>query len=181
MKKLFLAVSMTACLMISAAYAQEASTITILNNIHHVNQKEIKVAKLALSKTKSPQVKDVAKMLQADHTKNDQELQALAKSERVKLKDFTPTAEDKAHTEKLKSMSGAQFDKAYLAAMKKGHEKALNMLESSRAETSDPQVSAFIDRTIPTVQHHEKTVAQLSRSLETQAAGKAMAGKPQGH
>ncbi len=167
--------------MVPAVHADDGSDQLILNNIHHVNQKEIKVSKLALSKTKSPQVKQFAQMLKDDHSKNDEQLQALAKSDRIKLKDFSPTPEDKAKMDKMKKMSGTEFDKAFLAAMKKGHEKALNMLESSKAETQNPEIAAFIDKTIPTVRHHEETVVSMIQASNRQAAGKANAGKSQGN
>jgi predicted outer membrane protein len=67
------------------------------------------------------------------------------------------------HEVNLASLSGAEFDKAYVAKMVKGHKKAIREFETASAVLTDADLKRYADKTLPTLQDH------LSMAQELQA------------
>ncbi len=66
--------------------------------------------------------------------------------------------------EKLSKLSGADFDKEYVAAMVADHEKDVAAFENVSKTAADADVKAFATKTLPTLKMHLEMI-------------KAMAGK----
>ena len=79
---------------------------------------EIAVAKLALSKTGDPNIKEFASKMVKDHTMLIESMKPLAVKMGVKPPSG-PSVIDKARYEELKLKSGISFDRAYVEAMVK--------------------------------------------------------------
>jgi putative membrane protein len=102
--------------------------------VHHVNQMEIDMGKVAQRKGSTQAVKDYGKMLVKDHQSADKDLMALAKKDHAKIPMFKPTDEadqkemkdDKQMAAQVKTLTGEAFDKAVLDMMDQGHEKVLS-------------------------------------------------------
>jgi putative membrane protein len=125
---------------------------------------EVAMAKLAQEKAASDEVKAYAAKLEKDHTQANTDLKQVASQKNVTL----PTAPSKAHQAKhdrLAKLSGAAFDKAYVAAMVEDHQK--NVQEFSRASTSlaDAEVKAFAAKTLPVLKDHLQQVQELSKTI----------------
>jgi len=96
---------------------------------------DIDAAKLAADKTKNPKVKDFANLMIRDHTSVNKKATALAK----KLK-ITPEESDTSRSlksdgdknlEKLRGMSGAEFDKAYIDNEVSYHEAVAKVVDDT--------------------------------------------------
>lgn len=114
---------------------------------------EVALSQMAKEKGSSPEVKQVAEMMIADHTKANDELTKLATSKSFELpSDVGP--KHKAAADKLSKMTGAEFDKAYLAQMVTNHKKSVSDFESASKTLKDEELKAFTDKTLPTLKTH---------------------------
>lgn len=112
-----------------------------LERVHHINQTEIKQAKLAQQNSQNPDVKSYAQAMIDAHTTTDQKVMAYAKSQNMKLAE-TPTpantlekkamAADKADMEKLQALKGAPFDSAYMAGQVAAHDAAIGKVMAAQ-------------------------------------------------
>jgi putative membrane protein len=119
---------------------------------------EVQMGQLAVQKASSPQTKDLAQQLVKDHTAANKQLAALADRKHANVV-LQPQPSDVM--DKLQSLSGSDFDKAYASAMVGGHQKAIALFDSA-SHSSDPDVAAFASKTLPTLKHHLQMAQKLS-------------------
>jgi putative membrane protein len=101
---------------------------------------EVAMAKLAQEKAASADVKAFAQKLEKDHTQANTELKQVASQKNITL----PTAPSKMHQakhDKLSKLSGAEFDKAYVAAMLEDHQKDERREGVRREDAADAEGS----------------------------------------
>lgn len=119
---------------------------------------EVELSKIAEKNAKSADVKKFAEKMVHDHTANNKELATIAAKENIQV----PKSLDSDHTalkEKLEGMKGADFDRAYVDAMRSDHQKMIDLLKSSQSTVSTEELRTFIKKTEPVVEHH-LTMAQ---------------------
>lgn len=126
----------------------------MLNHLHHINQKEIRMARMAADKSESPEVKSAAQQMIQDHQQWDKRVQDMAKSDKVALQDVQLATHERATMDQLRKLNGKQFDQAYLDSMRMGHQMVLSDLRIASKETQDPKLRALIDETIPGIEKH---------------------------
>ncbi|MEO5971382.1 MAG: DUF4142 domain-containing protein [Bdellovibrionia bacterium] len=141
-----------------------------LGHIHHINQKEIQLSKMAQDKSQSKQVKDFAQHMITDHQNADRRVMEMAEAQNVKLPDLQLAGYEKATSEQLDKMKGTQFDQAFFMQMDLEHKMAAQELEAIRSSVKDPQIAALIDGILPTVREHQKSAARFEKS-QGQMAG----------
>jgi putative membrane protein len=126
---------------------------------------EVELGKLAQTKAQNAEVKKFAALMVTDHTKAGDELKALGKK-----KDFKPATEmdsgHKATMEKLKGMTGADFDKAYVDAMVDDHEDAVDLFKSHSESGKDPELKAFAAKTLPVLQGHLNMIKDIKAKMK---------------
>jgi putative membrane protein len=161
---LVLAIALAWCGAVSAAVNMtnaDTSPQDILSKIHTTNQNEIRMAKLALQKGHSPEVKKFAQRMIKDHTMADQKVMKIAKEEGLTLGQYPLTAHQQGQMDKLASTTGTEFDKAYMEANRVGHHKAVDMLKNAEAQTNDPRIKRLVSQLLPTVEHHDQMAEQI--------------------
>ena len=129
---------------------------------------EVALAKLALSKSSNDEVKQFAQKMEQDHTRADQQLGSIARTKGITV----PTQLDAKHQAMVKSLSAksaADFDSAYATHMAKGHAKAVALFEAA-AKSSDPDLAAFAQKTLPTIEVHKQLADSLEASTGTRSA-----------
>ena len=129
---------------------------------------EVDLAKVALEKSKNDEVKQFAQKMSQDHSQANDELSQIAKSKGLQV----PTKLDAKHEAMVKMMSaksGAAFDKAYAQHMAKDHAKAVALFESA-SKSSDPQIAAFAQKILPTLQEHKQLADNLRDNTSTRTA-----------
>ena len=62
-------------------------------------------------------------------------------------------------------MSGAEFDKHYMAMMVEDHDKDVAMFESEAKSGKDPDVKAWASKTVPVHQEHQQQARQMSAAV----------------
>jgi putative membrane protein len=118
-----------------------------------VDQKEIAVSKLALTKSTNADVKAFAKMMEAAHTKSEADVKALAAKKNITVPAaLTDKAEDKYAD--LNDKSGVDFDKAFADAMVDGHEKFIEKVEKAAEKAKDPDIKLWAANSLPTLREH---------------------------
>jgi len=145
---------------------------TMMRDIAYSNISEIAAGKLALEKSQSDDVKRFAQKMIDDHTKAQQELQALADGKGVKLP-TEPDAKHKALSKELSALKGEAFDKTYL---KQGglndHQKTHKLLARVQDKAKDPELKAYAAKTITAVDQH-LTMAQEAAAKHGMGNSKA--------
>ena len=117
------------------------------------NYAEIKLAKLAKEKATDNKVKDMANMLEKDHTRILDELKAYANKHgiSVPLEESKDAAKD---YNDLAEKNGGDFDKNWVDALEDKHEKSINNFESRLDKTEDPELKEWITATLPGLRTH---------------------------
>jgi putative membrane protein len=115
---------------------------------------EIEGSKIAQNKAKSAEVKTFAKHLIDDHTKAAAELKALASKKGVELP-AKPSLLQQASLKLLDMHKGADFDDEYAENVGvDAHESAVEDFSDAAEDAKDPDVKAFAQKTLPTLQKH---------------------------
>ena len=114
---------------------------------------EVELAQLAREKAMREEVKQFAERMAADHGKANEEVKSIASSLNVQL----PAGPDKKHEkalEKLKGLTGGDFDRAYMKHMVKDHRADLKEFRHEAKAKNPNEVTQFAARTVPTLQEH---------------------------
>jgi putative membrane protein len=114
---------------------------------------EVALAALAQQKASNDTVKQLAARIQSDHTKANQALASLGSEKGWKLT-AEPTAEQAATMKQLEQLSGPAFDRAYVQAMVKDHQKDIKAFEHEAASGSDSAVKQFAATALPDLKEH---------------------------
>ena len=126
---------------------------------------EVELAKLALEKSSSDDVKKYAQQMIDDHTKAGEELMQLASQKNVTL----PSGPDMKHMalmEKMRKLSGAEFDRMYIKeAGSNDHSKMEKLFMKESTGGKDTDTRAFASKTLPIVQMHLKMARDMSGSM----------------
>jgi putative membrane protein len=145
-----------------------AQTEEVLMKLHHSNQMEIAAGKLAQEKGQSKDVKSFGKTLVTDHSAADKKVMALAKQEKLELPTSQPMGDDKM--DKMKSASGADFDKMFAADMLDDHKKDIADVKSARDNTKDAKLKALLSSTLPVLEKHRDIAQKLTDKLGASAS-----------
>jgi predicted outer membrane protein len=125
---------------------------------------EVKLSQLAQQKAQSQEVKDLAKMLEQDHTQANNQLMAVAKQKNIDLPSDLK-GEPKEVYEAFQKLEGSDFDNAYLLFNIKDHLKDIMMFQKEAQKGTDPEIKQWAAQTLPHLQKHAShinTVAQAS-------------------
>jgi putative membrane protein len=161
------------------ATTAEATPQVILQRLHLANLEEIELGKMA-EQNGSDKVKDYARMLQTDHKAADQKVTALAQKKGIMLSDkpaVKPEAAQKHQEakEKLASLKGEDFDRAFTGLMVKGHQHLISAVQHWQSTNKDPDVNTLLDAMMPKLQQHEQMAEKLHGPMPQ---GKAPSGHP---
>lgn len=138
-----------------------------LNELHHMNQKEIALAKMADSNAASTEIKAEAARIDRDHRRLEARVEEVAKAHEITLAKFKPATYEEVRMDKLEKLTGRDFDLAYAESMADGHKLTAAHLRVLRERVGDADVLALINQALPKVRHHEKSSANLLGTIRT--------------
>jgi putative membrane protein len=125
---------------------------------------EVQMGNLALQKATHADVKAFAQRMVTDHSKANDELSQLATAKGVALP--TELAGDhKAAFDHLSSLSGAEFDKAYMQHMVEDHDKDVAEFDKASTSATDADVKTWAGKTLPTLQSHQQQAKDTARKV----------------
>ncbi len=126
---------------------------------------EIALSKLAAEKTANSKIKDFANMMVMDHSKAGDELKAIAIKKNITLPDSL-NADSKKVVEDMRKKAGDDFDKAYVSKMKADHKATVDMFEDGAKKIKDPDLNAFVVKTLPTIKGHLAAINTISDGMK---------------
>lgn len=146
-----------------------------LQKLHGSNEMEISMGKIALDRASDAKVKDYANMLIKDHQDADDKVQARLKAKGWNLagQPAVDTAAERAEHQtemaRLKTLSGADFDKAFLTDMIADHDKDLPIVADFKEKESDKAFHDELQTIFDKMKvHREKAHALLNPGTEIQ-------------
>jgi putative membrane protein len=104
-----------------------------------------------------------------DHTAANKQLTAIATGLGVEM----PKALDSEHgraREKLQTLHGKAFDDQYMRQMVADHNNAVGLFQQPEQSDHDRLLREFAQKTLPTLEEHQKMASELSRRLSQTAA-----------
>ena len=123
---------------------------------------EAAIGYLAGDRAGSAEARSVGRTIAGDHDK--------ARIQAVRLADLrglispkTPSAEGAAELAKLKTLSGAAFDKEFAAFLVRAHEKTIAAFEAE-AHSGEGPVAKFADMSVPMLQKHLDMAEKLAKA-----------------
>lgn len=126
---------------------------------------EVELGKLAQEKAKNDDVKDFGEMMVEDHGDANDELKDIAEDQGFSVPD-TMGDEAKEIYDQLSSLSGADFDRAYIDHMVKDHEKDVAAFEMETEEGENDELKDFAEETLPTLRKHLERARELQSELD---------------
>lgn len=131
---------------------------------------EVQAAQLAASKATDPNVKSFADTLVKQHSAANDELVKLANSKGVELSAAPPRGM-RRDIEKMGKRSGAEFDQQFVREVGiKAHETDIKMFEKGSEKVKDPQLKAWIDKTLPHLREHLAMAQKLPQAAKAGAS-----------
>jgi len=114
---------------------------------------EIKMAEMALKKSKNEDVRKFAERMIRDHTMSRDSLLERAKDLKVAVAEgLEPNKREMM--DRLSKLEGSDFDNEYWRMMVMDHEKALRMWEKFSRDAKDEKLRELARKTVPTVKEH---------------------------
>lgn len=152
----------------SVAPANAATTVSpadqaFLLTAAQINLTEMKLGALALQNGQRDDVKEFARTMMKDHMALNEDLKTLAVQKEITLPD-TLDAANEGMVDKLTALTGADFDKAYIGGMYKGHKKAVKLFTHEGATVTDPDVKNFLDKATPILTEHLRLITALKKA-----------------
>lgn len=133
---------------------------------------EVDLGNAVKDKAQSQDVKDFASKMATDHSKANDELSALMQQKGLSAPTELP-AKDKAKADKIKGMSGAELDKAYMADMVKDHDKDVKEFQNEAKNGTDPDVKAWAAKTVTVLQQHQQMAHDVAQKVGASGGAKA--------
>jgi putative membrane protein len=152
------ALSFLALLLTSSAYAAENPSTSFLMKAIQGNYAEIEMGKLAQQNGRSDDVKNFGQTLAEDHLAANQKAFDVAKSMGVTPPNG-PNAKQKAESEKMSKVSGAQFDREFATHMVADHRK--DITEYKKASKNADAAGEYAKAQIDVLQKH----LEIAKSL----------------
>jgi putative membrane protein len=148
----------------TAPSAQSYGDQSFLAHAIEGSKGEVQLAQLAQQKSQSQDVKQLAQKLESDHTQMNQKwFEPLAKQMGAS-EPKGPSKKNKKLMEKLQGLSGDQFDKEYIAAMVKDHQKDLKEFKQESEATQDPNIKQVAQQGANILTQHLQLAEQVAKN-----------------
>ncbi len=129
------------------------------------NLNEVALGKLAMSRSKNPDVLAVAKMTMTEHGAAQRDLNAAARASGYALpKDPGPV--NKAFAKELSRMRGSAFDKMYMAAQVGGHEATITLVSHEIEVGKNPRIKAYAQNKLPGILGHTGMIYTVAAKVK---------------
>ena len=124
---------------------------------------EAHLGQMAQEKGSTQAVKDFAQMLVTDHTNDYQQLSTVV----TKDGGTVPKGLDATRNRMIgpfEKLKGAAFDRRFAQEMVAGHQKAIAEYESEAKDGQNPDLKAYANQALPTLQKHLQAARDLGKA-----------------
>ncbi|MCE9530338.1 MAG: DUF4142 domain-containing protein [Planctomycetes bacterium] len=125
---------------------------------------EIDIGKLAEMRAESPQVKDLAELLVAEHRKCADRVGLMMKNRKQIIIDITDKEVIVWHGD-LSKLMGTEFDRAYLRWTIAGHQKAITAFEEQISNGKDANIRLYAKDHLEMLRNHLRRAQGLLKIL----------------
>jgi putative membrane protein len=132
---------------------------------------EVQLGQLTLQKSNNEQVKQFAQKMIDDHTKLNEQMKPIAQQLGVKVPDGI-SKKDSKNIAKMQSLSGPEYDQAYIKGMVKDHKSDLSDFQTEASNGSDPNVKDAAAQGSKVIAQHLQMVQQLAKDQNITMASK---------
>ncbi len=129
---------------------------------------EVELGDLAKQKGVNEAVRNFGDRMAKDHKKANDELKDIVAKKGAAIP-AELTRGERSTMDRLQKLNGADFDKAYAAAMVKDHKKDLSDFKDAAQDVKDPDLKAFAQKTIPTLEEHLRLAENMDRQVKGEA------------
>jgi putative membrane protein len=124
---------------------------------------EVQLGQQMSTTAKNPDARSFASRMVTDHSKANDELKQLATTKGLTL----PSDTDKEHKEAAQKVTSSKNpDKAYMAEMVRDHDKDVKEFEEASSKAKDPDLKAWIDKTLPVLKDHQKMAHDINGKMK---------------
>jgi putative membrane protein len=143
-----------------ALFAQQDAE-TFLAEAAQSDMAEVDVGKLAEQKAQDEDIREYGGMLVSEHQAHVAKVRDLATDLSVTLP-TEPTAMQKQTYERLSRLTGAEFDREFIAQMVNNHRMAIEKYQV-QTRSDDPDVATLAKDTLPALERHLAMAQTLQR------------------
>jgi putative membrane protein len=126
---------------------------------------EIESSRLALQRSSSNEVKELAQHMVDEHQRTSDDMKARLVRAGVIVE--APTMLDDEHREKLedlRSASNQEFDEQYIELQKEAHDEALSLHRDYAMDGDMADLKAFASDAVPKIEMHQMMIAELENN-----------------
>ena len=127
---------------------------------------EAELGNLAKQKGTSDSVRNFGERMSRDHQKANNEWKDIAAKKGATIP-ADLTHGERSTMDKLQKANGAEFDKEYSQAMVKDHKKDVKDYKDAAEDLKDPDLKAFAQKTIPTLEEHLRLAEDMERNVRS--------------
>jgi predicted outer membrane protein len=149
----------------NTAAALPVASAEFLATAHQSGLAEIAVARLAAERATNPEVRRFAQMLVADHTMSNASISQLLQSQNARP-NTTATQEQSAAQQRLAALTGAEFDRAYLALNLEAHQRSVLLFMKQVQGGTNAQALSYARNMLPLLQTHLAMTEELYASID---------------
>lgn len=158
-----------------------AATAGFVQQALKSGEEDVAIAKLAAEKSQNGEIKQFAQILVSDHTAVNEQLALLAKRDGAAPAPKQPGQTDSSSppsgmapgaaptvpkVERLNALSGAAFDKQFLALVIDGHEKAVELYQTESQSGASPATKKLASETLPKIKEHLEQAKSLRQQVK---------------
>ena len=124
-----------------------------LVNAAEINLEEIQLGQLAQTQGRSAHIKELGKMMEAEHTKAMEDLKTLAAKKQITIP-TSLTDDGMSAKKKLMDTKASDFDKDYSNMMVDGHKDAISKFEKAANDSHDSDIRSWATSMLPALRTH---------------------------
>jgi putative membrane protein len=128
------------------------------------NLVEVRLGQAAEPKAQNPMVKQFAHQMVIDHTTMQKQWMAAAQKNGIEFKADLNTRY-LSDSRRLAALSGAEFDRAYMALMVQHHQEDVSSFQAERSATHSTDVRQLIEAGLPILQQHLTSAQQINAQI----------------
>ena len=155
--------------LVGAASAQSHSDKSFLEKSSQGNVAEVEVAKLALKKSQSPEVRAFAQKMIRDHQMLGKNMAPFLSQAGLKPSISLDTEHQHLYN-KLNEVSGAEFDKQYVDAMVKDHHEDLKEFQDEANSTQNANLKVAVAKGEKIIAEHTQMIEGIAQKMGVQSS-----------
>jgi putative membrane protein len=143
--------------------------LPFLREAASANLMEVTLGRVAQSRGSDTRVKDFGGRMVTDHSNLQQQLNTFTSTYGI---GFTPglTAQQQQDVNRLQSLSGSEFDRAYITMMVQHHQNDVYNFENESRDADSPRVRELATASLPVLRQHLSLAQRVAGLINVQVA-----------